>query len=55
MHLDWGASQFLTKQWQVGVVGYWYNPQGLRGICLTEQAGRMERVAYVCGYASRAG
>jgi hypothetical protein len=24
MHLDWGASQFLTKQWQVGVVGYWY-------------------------------
>jgi hypothetical protein len=25
MHLDWGASQFLTKQWQVGVVGYWYN------------------------------
>jgi hypothetical protein len=25
MHLDWGASQFLTKQWQVGVVGYFYN------------------------------
>jgi len=25
MHLDWGASQFLTKQWQVGIVGYWYN------------------------------
>jgi hypothetical protein len=25
MHLDWGASQFLTKQWQVGLVGYWYN------------------------------
>jgi len=25
MHLDWGASQFLTKQLQVGVVGYWYN------------------------------
>jgi hypothetical protein len=24
MHLDWGASQFLTKQWQVGLVGYWY-------------------------------
>ncbi len=23
-HLDWGASQFLTKQWQVGVVGYAY-------------------------------
>jgi hypothetical protein len=24
MHLDWGASQFLTKQWLVGLVGYWY-------------------------------
>lgn len=21
-HLDWGASQFLTKQWQIGLVGY---------------------------------
>jgi hypothetical protein len=25
MHLDWGASQFLTKQWQVGLVGYLYD------------------------------
>lgn len=24
MHLDWAASKFLTKQWQVGVVGYVY-------------------------------
>jgi hypothetical protein len=24
-HLDWGASQFLTKQLQVGLVGYFYN------------------------------
>jgi hypothetical protein len=23
-HLDWGLSQFLTKQWQVGLVGYAY-------------------------------
>jgi hypothetical protein len=23
-HLDWGASQFLTKQWQIGAVGYFY-------------------------------
>jgi len=23
-HFDWGASQFLTKQWQVGAVGYVY-------------------------------
>lgn len=25
MHLDWAASQFLSKQWMVGIVGYWYN------------------------------
>src|SRR5215472_6674724 len=25
MHLDWAASQFLTKQLQIGVVGYWFN------------------------------
>lgn len=25
MHLDWGASQFLTKQLQIGLVGYFYN------------------------------
>lgn len=24
MHLDWGASQFLTKQFQLGLVGYAY-------------------------------
>ena len=24
MHLDLAASQFLTKRWQVGLVGYWY-------------------------------
>lgn len=23
-HLDWGLSQFLTKQWQIGLVGYAY-------------------------------
>jgi hypothetical protein len=28
MHLDWGASQFLTKQLQVGVVGYVYDEIG---------------------------
>ncbi len=25
MHLDWGASQFLTKQLQIGLIGYLYN------------------------------
>jgi hypothetical protein len=28
MHLDWGASQFVTKQLQIGVVGYLYNEIG---------------------------
>jgi hypothetical protein len=28
MHLDWGASQFLTKQLQVGLVGYAYKEIG---------------------------
>jgi hypothetical protein len=28
MHLDWGASQFLTKQLQVGLVGYVYDEVG---------------------------
>jgi hypothetical protein len=28
MHLDWGASQFLTKQFQVGLVGYAYKEIG---------------------------
>jgi hypothetical protein len=28
MHLDWGASQFLTKQVQVGLVGYVYQEIG---------------------------
>ena len=25
MHLDWGASQFLSKQLQIGLVGYFYD------------------------------
>ena len=28
MHFDWGASQFLTKQLQIGVVGYVYDEIG---------------------------
>jgi hypothetical protein len=24
-HLDWGMSKFLTRQWQIGLVGYFYN------------------------------
>jgi hypothetical protein len=31
MHLDWGASQFLTKQVQVGLVGYVYKEVGCDG------------------------
>ena len=25
MHVDWAASQFLSKQFHIGIVGYWYN------------------------------
>jgi hypothetical protein len=28
MHFDWGASQFVTKQLQIGVVGYLYDEIG---------------------------
>ncbi len=28
MHFDWGASQFLTKQFQIGLVGYVYDQIG---------------------------
>ena len=28
MHFDWGASQFLTKQFQVGLIGYLYKEIG---------------------------
>ena len=31
MHLDWAASHFLTKQLQVGVVGYFYNQVSCNG------------------------
>jgi hypothetical protein len=31
MHFDWAASQFLTKQFQVGVVGYIYQEVGCDG------------------------
>jgi len=25
MHLDWGASQFVSDQWHIGLVGYFFN------------------------------
>jgi hypothetical protein len=31
VHLDWGASRFLTKQLQIGVVGYLYNQASCDG------------------------
>jgi hypothetical protein len=31
VHLDWGASRFLTKQLQVGLVGYLYNQASCDG------------------------
>jgi hypothetical protein len=43
MHLDWAASKFLTKQWQVGLVGYAYQQ-------LTGDSGARDRVG---GFESR--
>ena len=43
MHLDWGASKFLTKQLQVGVVGYAYQQ-------ITGDSGAGDRVG---GFESR--
>jgi hypothetical protein len=43
MHLDWAASKFLTKQWQVGLVGYAYQQ-------LTGDSGARNRVG---GFESR--
>ena len=34
-HLDWGASQFMTKQLQVGLVGYFYRQLTADSGCLT--------------------
>ena len=31
LHLDWGASRFLTKQLQIGLVGYLYNQASCDG------------------------
>jgi len=31
VHLDWGASRFLTKQLQIGLVGYLYNQASCDG------------------------
>ena len=45
MHLDWGASQFLTKQLQVGVVGYVYDEIGCDG-----GVGRPGRLFPVAGH-----
>ena len=25
LHLDWGVSKFVTKHWQIGLVGYFFN------------------------------
>src|SRR6516225_7168409 len=43
LHFDWGASQFLTKQFQIGLVGYVYD--GFRGACVGCHASRIARSA----------
>src|SRR2546423_14757314 len=41
MHFDWGASQFLTKQFQIGLVGYVYDEIGSK-TALGERVGRFQ-------------
>ena len=43
MHLDWGASQFLTKQFQVGLVGYVYKAIGATAAPATGSAASCRR------------
>jgi hypothetical protein len=54
MHFDWGASKFLTKQWQIGLVGYWYDQlscdtgSGNRVGCFESQVGGIgPQIGYV--------
>ena len=35
-HLDWGASQFMTKQLQLGLVGYFYRQLSADQGCLPQ-------------------
>ena len=42
-HVDWGASQFVTKDWQLGLVGYFYDQ-------LTPDSGC---IAVLCPFKSR--
>jgi hypothetical protein len=48
LHLDWGASQFLSPQWQVGLVGYAYRqitPDGGSG----DRVGAFESQVFAVG------
>jgi hypothetical protein len=52
MHLDWGVSQFLTKQWQVGLVGYLYQSSAATAAPATAlpASGRVVGVGPQVGY-----
>src|SRR5262249_9814400 len=52
MHFDWGASQFLTKQLQVGLVGYVYKPDRRRR-CRNPTLGLLPIPSGRCGPAAR--
>src|SRR5262249_6918029 len=47
MHFDWGASQFLTKQFLVGAVGYVYQEVGFDGGSVDRVASFRSRVVVV--------
>src|SRR4051794_12811113 len=50
MHLDWGASQFLTKQVQIGLVGYVYKELGCDSGSARRDAGlsQFQRLQGIC-------
>lgn len=46
-HVDWGASQFITKQFQLGLVGYFYDQLTPDGGCIQELCPFQSRVAAI--------
>jgi len=58
LHLDWGASQFLTGQWQIGLAGYVYKqitPDGGSGDKVGAFESQVTAIGPQVGYAFPAG
>ena len=52
-HVDWGASQFLTKTLQVGAVGYFYNQLTADKGCLPGLCPDFSRAQWELDHSSR--